>query len=227
LNCDFVHQVELTSSIRLIEELAFSGTSIKSIVIPSTVTTIGDSAFATCRLLEEVTFEPVSQFKRIHNRTFQDCGLTQISIPASIESLGCHAFAFCAKLTKIKFEGGSRLKWIEDQCFAFSGLTSLRLPSSVDHLSRLAFACCSADLISERFEISQNCVIDKRDWHLIGFREFGFCKGGQIEMFQGRCLLNSVVNEICIPRSVQTLGQSCFQSFGLNETRRGPGPEMQ
>ena len=64
----------------------FSGSPVKSIVIPNSVTSIGDSAFYGCE------------------------SLTSIVIPDSVTGLGNTAFYCCSSLTNIKYNG-TKKQW--------------------------------------------------------------------------------------------------------------------
>ena len=95
----------------------FYQSDLRSVVIPTNVTTVGYSAFKRCSSLTTVTFEKESQLKTIggdyYYGAFSDCtALTSIEIPASVETIGNTAFSDCSKLTTITFEKGSLLKTI-------------------------------------------------------------------------------------------------------------------
>ena len=94
---------------------AFSDCSaLTSIEIPSSVETIGSSAFARCSKLATVTFEKGSQLKTIQYYIFKDCAsLTSIEIPASVETIEIGSFRNCTSLQTITFEKGSKLKTID------------------------------------------------------------------------------------------------------------------
>ena len=84
---------------------AFSGaTNLKSITIPSSVTSIGERAFSGCIGLTSVTIP--SSVTSIGGSAFSGCtGLTSITIPGSVTSIGFAAFDECTSLTSITFEG--------------------------------------------------------------------------------------------------------------------------
>ena len=99
-----------------------SGKINTSYTIPSSVTTISDSAFSNARTLEEVTLP--SSLKTIGNSAFISClKLKGITIPSSVTTLSESAFQNCTSIKFVKFEAGSKLAKIEK--FAFSSCTSL------------------------------------------------------------------------------------------------------
>jgi hypothetical protein len=89
-----------------------------NIKLPSSVTSIGDDAFAFCNGLTSISIP--SSVTSIGNFTFLRCiGLTSITIPSSVTSIGSNTFFGC------------------------SGLTSFTIPSSVTSIGDYAFYYCS------------------------------------------------------------------------------------
>ncbi|HCJ01914.1 MAG TPA: hypothetical protein DHV31_03360, partial [Clostridiales bacterium] len=81
----------------------FANTGIKKLVIPNTVTEIGDKAFEYCKKLTEVTLS--SNLLVIGDNAFSECSaLTNIVIPASVYSIGVNAFSGCTALMTATFE---------------------------------------------------------------------------------------------------------------------------
>lgn len=91
---------EIGDSVSSIGTSAFSNTMLETIVIPSGVTIIGNSAFRVCRNLTSI--ELSNSLTSIGNAAFRYCsGLTSIEIPSSVTSIGSYAFANCSSLTAI------------------------------------------------------------------------------------------------------------------------------
>ena len=75
---------------------------MKSVTIPSSVTSIGEYAFSGCSNLESVVFEGNSQLKTISGRAFQNCSsLKSIIIPSGVTSIGSSAFNGCYALKEV------------------------------------------------------------------------------------------------------------------------------
>ncbi len=72
--------------------------------IPSSISSISDSAFRKCINLTNVTIPDT--VTSISNHAFYECNnLTSVTIPNSVTSIGSFAFADCTSLNSITFEG--------------------------------------------------------------------------------------------------------------------------
>ena len=79
-------------------------------VIPSSVCTLGSSAFNYCTKLTSVIITG-SSITSIEAYAFQYCAkLTNIAIPDSVENIGSGAFNSCTSLKHITFKG-SKYRW--------------------------------------------------------------------------------------------------------------------
>jgi uncharacterized repeat protein (TIGR02543 family) len=75
---------------------------IKSIILPSTLDSIGTAAFYGCTYLTSVTIP--SSVSSIGAGAFENCsGLTSLTIPANVESIGSQVFTGCTNLNSITF----------------------------------------------------------------------------------------------------------------------------
>ena len=86
---------------------AFSscGANFISIIIPSSVTTIGDNAFYECRSLKSINIP--KEVKTIGTSAFDWCkGLTSVTIPGSVSRIGNSVFMFCSRLKSVKLSKG-------------------------------------------------------------------------------------------------------------------------
>ncbi len=90
-----------------VEEIASAAfrrnASITSVVIPHSVTVIGESAFSDCASLLSVVFEDESQLDVIETSAFEYCrSLKNFTIPESVTEIGDYAFRTCSELTKVR-----------------------------------------------------------------------------------------------------------------------------
>ena len=114
---------------------------ITSIVIPDSVTSIGDYAFYNYHNLSNCTIG--SGVTSIGNNAFAYCSvLTSIVIPDSVITIGSYAFTLCKSLTSCTI--GSGVTSIGEGAFAScTGLTSIDIPDSVTSIGGGVFSSCS------------------------------------------------------------------------------------
>ena len=75
-------------------------TSVTSVVIPNSVTSIGEAAFSNCTSLTSITIP--NSVTSIEASTFYYClSLASVTIPNSVTSIGDSAFSNCQSLTSI------------------------------------------------------------------------------------------------------------------------------
>ena len=108
--------------------------------ISSSVETIGEAAFAGCRRLARVVFEPEARLAKIERNAFQGCQkLEALVLPKSLREIEEGAFCGCSSLKEITFEEGSLLEQIGQKAFADTGLTATVLPSKSVQCGEEAF----------------------------------------------------------------------------------------
>ena len=80
-----------------------NATNLAEIVIPNSITSIGNSAFSNCDSLTSVVIP--DSVTSIGSGAFSNCdSLTSIVIPDSVTSIGWSAFFNCSSLTSIEFK---------------------------------------------------------------------------------------------------------------------------
>lgn len=134
--CDGIITINLPSTIDSIDEYAFYGCGLRSIVIPNSVRHIGNNAFYNCSYLNLVTLP--DSLRSIEQYLFYSCdSLTSITIPPLVDSIKNYAFSYSG-LTSIVVP--SSVEYIGYSAFYNTGrLTSISLPASIRHLSENAF----------------------------------------------------------------------------------------
>lgn len=89
--------IKWPESLTFIGQDAFSGCAIETLVLPESVKEIQMGAFASCKLLREVTIP--SKVKEIGKGTFKFCdSLTTVHIGDGVETIGENAFYSCDAL---------------------------------------------------------------------------------------------------------------------------------
>ena len=150
----------IPSSVTTIGESAFEGCkTLAAINIPSSVSSIGALAFRGCSTLASITLP--KGVTSIADKTFYDCkALASVNIPSSVVSIGDSAFVNCMALSSIILPQSlnSIGKGAFQRC---TELASIELPASLVSLGNGAFfncwsLCKVVSLIENPFPIDDN-----------------------------------------------------------------------
>ena len=141
--CNFLTSIIVPNSVTSIGEGAFSGCILLfKIIIPNSVTSIGDLAFMDSNALSHIVIS--NSVTSIGDGTFYGCSsLTNIVIPDSVTSIGDIAFSGCRSLSNIVIPDS--VTSIGD--YVFEGCTSLSnivIPDSVTSIGDYAFEGCAS-----------------------------------------------------------------------------------
>ena len=138
-NCGDLTSVIIPNSVTSIGDAAFYNTGLTFITIPKSVKSIGKQAFSRSNLTSITIPNSVTT---IGSRAFADCcGLTSVAIPNSVKSIGVSAFSGCSVLISAPIPNS--ITSIEEGAFkGCTGLTSVTIPNSVKSIGGNAFSDC-------------------------------------------------------------------------------------
>jgi len=125
--------------VKKIGSYAFSSTPITSVVIPDSVTNIGEGAFYVCGRLTNAIIS--TNMTELSGEIFGLSGLTSFTFPSGITSIDVGAFDNCLSLTNVVIPSG--VQYIGG--YAFNDAYSMRsviIPDSVTNLGDWAFSGC-------------------------------------------------------------------------------------
>ena len=193
LNGEEIKDLVIPNSVTSIGERAFEGCiGLTSVTIPNSVTSIGGSAFSGCSGLTSVTIG--NSVTSIGNSAFYYCsGLTSVTIPNSVTSIDYSAFYGCSGLTSITIPN-SVTSIGEKTFYGCSGLTSVTIPNSVTSIGESAFYNCK----------KLPSVVLPNELKLIKANTFNGCTS---------------LSSITIPEKVEVIYQSAFSGCGLKEVK--------
>ena len=191
-SCVSLSEIVIPSSVTSVGDWVFNGCkSLSEIVIPSSVTSIGKGAFSFCKSLSEIVIP--SSVTSIGDRAFwRSRSLSEIVIPSSVTSIGDRAFCGCSSLKYISIP--SSVTSIGDRAFdSCSSLKYISIPKSVIGLNGNPFAEWNGKLecLSPNFVYEDDILFNKDKSRIISFR-------------------NQNIKSYVIPSSVTSIGDSAF-----------------
>ena len=141
-NCESLRSVVIPNTISTIETGAFAGCkTLTSIDIPNTVTSIKSGAFMHTGLK---SIEIPNSITKIDNSTFYEChSLKNVIIPNSVTEIGEYAFVLCDSLSTINIPN-SVTSIGKHAFYKCNTLTSLILSNKLTIIPEKAFYNCSA-----------------------------------------------------------------------------------
>ena len=132
----------VTYTVTAIGEIAFGGCEgqLNSVIVPNTVTTIGESAFASSPHLSLVILP--NSIESFGPGAFARCyGLTSLRLPEGFTAISERMFFDCMGLTTIEIP--SSVTRIEKSAFEMSYITHINIPESVTYIGESAFKSCT------------------------------------------------------------------------------------
>ena len=197
LSPNFIYEDDVLFNKDKSKIISFRNQAVKSYIIPSSVTSIGDSAFAGCSSLFNIAIP--SSVNSIGDKAFWDCSsLTSIVIPDSVTSIGDGAFCGCSSLKYIS---------IPKSVICLNGNPFFRWDGKLE--------CLSPNFIYEDdvlFNKDKSKIISCRDQVIISYIIPGSVTSIGDYAFEGCSFLSDIV----IPTSVTSIGRGAFRDCNFS-----------
>ena len=202
--------------------LYLNGELVTDLVIPDSVTSIGDSAFSGCKSLTSVTIP--DSVTSIGSKPFYNC-TGELTVNCNIPSASSYEYGafYGAKFTKVTI--GNSVTSIGDYAFyECTLLTSITIPDSVTSIGKYAFYDCSKmQYICYNGELLQWCNINMANesscptYNSGTLLINGNILSGEIVIPNGAKHIpsgtfrgNTLITKVTIPDSVTSIGGSAF-----------------
>ena len=178
-----IESIVLPHTVTEIGQGAFNGAKLKSVELPDSVTTVGDSVFAACKELVSVKLS--QNLRRLSYNMFNNCpNLNAVDIGDGTSSIGGNAFYACESLKNISLP--QNLKTIGSAAFAYcASLETLALPNGMSTIENGVFLHSGI----------KHLVIPDGVTTIVGYA-FGEC---------------SRLESLTIPASVNSIGENAFR----------------
>mgnify|MGYP002533154196 CR=1 FL=1 len=215
-------KVEITSGNAVPNEYFYDDhdrvNSLKSVILPESITSIGNGAFFNCSSLTEITIP--SSVTSIGDSAFSYSAVESILIPKSVETIGFGAFAFCPlKAYSVEADNANYASkggvLYNSDCsklivYPAGAATSFEIPSGVTEIGDAAFYGCV--LLTD--------VTIPNSVTTIGNSAFDTCKSlksvsipGTVTSIGDSAFSNcDGLTSIIIPESVTSIGDFAFES---------------
>ncbi|MBR1714589.1 MAG: leucine-rich repeat protein [Treponema sp.] len=141
VNCKTLKSVILPNCLETLGDETFYGCkSLVSVTLPNGLTTIENGVFMGCENLRAITIP--NSVTSIGHMAFYGCKrLASVTIPASVTKIGSEAFEYCESIESVILPNG--LTTIENGVFVgCENLRSITIPNSVTSIGYMAFYRC-------------------------------------------------------------------------------------
>ena len=169
--CEALETVKMDggSLMQLSESVFEDCVSLRSVVLPLSLKSIGKDAFRSCSSLSDLNLKDLSGLERIEISAFQACGslaildlpeslkrigeeafngcssIKSVSLPSSVETVGERAFQDCSNLASVDCSNAGSIEQIKEQAFGgCSSLTTFKLPPSLKTIEKNTFMDCGS-----------------------------------------------------------------------------------
>ena len=180
--CAISFESQLANPLYYAHNLYLNGKLITDLVIPNSVTSIGNYAFENCSGLTGELVIPNS-VTSIGYGTFYYCtGLTSVTILDGVTSIGYEAFDGCRGLTSVTIPNSVTSIGYE-AFYDCRALTSVTIPNSVTSIGNHAFYGCTdlASVTIGGIEYKPKTVINSKCKAYKAFKSDMKCRGFQYE----------------------------------------------
>lgn len=243
ISCSFkeikAHKIIFPEGVEIIESNSFENNKyLESVVLPTSLHTIGEKVFMECTNLSDVNFKNLYNLKSIGRSAFKETKLTEVVLPDSVNYCGRECFMQIPTLKKMIIGKGLRtipssfcdciemdpeedfltelfipetVKYIDSRAFSHGRFFEVKLPDGLERIGEQAFSNC----------INLKKVLIPAKIKVLSEGTFWGCSNlGSISLPQGleeieRDSFNGCIslNLVVIPSKVKYIEENVFTDF--------------
>ncbi len=213
-NCDTVREIVLPNTVVTIGDDAFRASTLETVALPSSLRRIGDAAFANCESLASVTARSFTYFEYVGRDAFRGSAFFEDDSNYENGVLYVGNLLICAKYDA---KGAITVKngtvFIADYAFSDFRLgcpqiTSVIIPDSVRYVGKGAFARCSS-LVSVKLPAGLSEICERTFYKCEKLSDISVpvaVSSVGTSAFEGCASLSSIV----LPKNVGSVGERAF-----------------
>lgn len=199
-----------------IGEAAFANTAIRSIIIPSTVTSIGRNVFAGCESLSNVSMMPGNSVYAYSNGLLMNSdrtvvlqlltNVTSVDVPEGVSTIGNSAF-WQSQVRTVTLP--STLTAIEDNAFySCRKLSVIELPEGLKTVGEDAFAYCTS---LTAIELPEGLTaLSRGSFKCSGLTSIAFPM--TLRAIPEKAFSRTMLTSVEIPDHINEIGASAFEA---------------
>ena len=200
--------VIIPGTVTSIGDYAFADNQLTSITIPNSVTSIGSSAFSDNKL---TIVEIPSSITRIKSYTFANNQLVSVELPSNVTSIEQDAFSG-NQLTSVTIP--SSVTNIDYYAFSNNQLTSVEIPNSVTKIGYAAFAHNQLTSVT-----IPNSVISIETYAFSNNQLTSVEIPSSVTSIGSKSFANNQLTSVIIPNSVTSIGNAAFNNNQLPDVQ--------
>ena len=225
-NCK-INEIRIPSSVREIQEEAFSGYKhLQKVIMSRGVESIGSYAFADCTKLKKIILP--EGLKSIGSNAFENCkSLEHVIIPDSVEEIGNDAFRNCTNLKTITYRGKKLYVECVDEEIQMKE-TELNENNKI-HRDEILSEINAEDVVGGVYVVKDEVISigrtmkDKfyKNGKLSDFIPiYDYTDLDEIKISVAVSCENCEINEIRIPSSVREIQERAFRSYNYKHLQK-------
>lgn len=226
----YIEKVTIPPCIKKIASYAFANCSITEIVIPNSVTEIGEGSFMECNKLQKIEISPnESKLKTIGGKAFNSTLISNFTIPSNVVSIGEYCFEYSNK--NIEYSPDSKLKVMNN--FGFCNLENIIIPSNITEFKNKWFDYKLKNIKIDdknrfiKFDENDKFIIGKNDLNKDEFDVIYYIKNNIkgsitipscIKQINSYSFANSLIEKVIISSQLKEINDYAF--FGCFKLRQ-------